>query len=361
VEWEVLRDRVVADVSVLARADMGLQTFAEEALRSLQRAVPHDGWTLNTVDPASLMPTGVYLRGGTAIGSAEHDRLWAQLEYGHHDPTSILAMVDTGRLAIGVHDLTGGDVTRSPRMRELMSPILGCTDELRGLATDGQNVWGAVFLHRRVGHFEPWEVELVRTLCPSFAHAVRLGVLELWAEGATPRGQSPATMLVLDGSGNVVLASPDGAEGLDSLRFGSEEVTGRLLVSLTAAAAVTQATGGSHHPTTRVRLTDGRWCTIHATLLRSGETDLVGVTVTESRPRELLPMFIDALDMTRRERDVLALVVRGADTKAVAEELHMSSHTVQGHLKAIFAKAGVHSRRELTALALGDRLGAVPN
>lgn len=356
-EWEVLRDRVVADVGVLARADMGLQAFAEEAMRSLQRAVPHEGWSLYSLDPRSLMPSGVRLPVEAGTGSTPHDRTWARLEYGHEDPTSILSMVQNGDVAVAVHEVTGGEISRSPRMRELMSPVLGCTDELRALATDGHNIWGAFSLQRRGGHFEGWEVELVEALCPLFARAVRSGVRELWTDRADPGREAFPTMLVLDGLGDVVLASPGDVEGLDPFGLGSTGVSGTLLVSLTAVAAAMQATEGTHHPTTRVRLADGRWCTIHATLLRSDQSTFVGVTVTESRPREMLPLIIDALQMTRRERDVLALVVCGADTRAMAEQLHMSGHTVQGHLKAIFAKAGVHSRRELTALALDGRLG----
>jgi len=357
---QILRDRVIADVSVLSRADVDLQTFAHEALHSLRRAVPHDGWTLGTLDPDSLMPTGVCLRGGSAVGSDEHDRAWAQLEYGSNDPTSVLAMAGTGRKAIGVHDSTGGEITRSARMRELMSPVLGYTDELRSLAMDRRRIWGAVFLYRSTGHFVPWEIELVESLCPSFARAVRQRVLDLWTERPVLSDEAFTTMVVLDAFGNVVLASPGGLERLVSLPAGSDKPSERLFASLAAAAAVTRLTQGRHHPTTRLRLADGRWCTLHATPLRSDESELVGVTITESRPRELLPLVVDALEMTQRERDVLALVVRGTDTRAMAEALHMSSHTVQDHLKVIFAKAGVHSRRELTALILGDQLDPIP-
>lgn len=357
---QILCDRVIADVSVLSRADVDLETFAHEAMHSLQRVVPHDGWTLGSLDPDSLMPTGVCLRGGSAVGSAAHDRAWAQLEFGSDDPTSVLAMAGAGRNAIGVHDSTEGEITRSARMRELMSPILGYTDELRSLATDGRRIWGAFFLYRSTGHFVPWEIELVESLCPSFARAVRRRVLDLWIERPILTDEAFTTMVVLDAYGNVMLESPGGLERLVSLPAGSDRTSEGLLASLAAAAAVTRLTQGRHHPTTRLRLADGRWWTLHATPLRSDESEFVGVTITETRPRELLPLIVDALKMTQRERDVLALVVCGADTRAVAEALHMSSHTVQDHLKAIFAKAGVHSRRELTALILGDQLDPVP-
>jgi len=46
---------------------------------------------------------------------------------------------------------------------------------------------------------------------------------------------------------------------------------------------------------------------------------------------------------------VTRLVARGLPTDAVAARLHLSSWTVQDHLKAIFEKVGVTTRGELVA------------
>jgi DNA-binding CsgD family transcriptional regulator len=53
--------------------------------------------------------------------------------------------------------------------------------------------------------------------------------------------------------------------------------------------------------------------------------------------------------LTPRERQVVAALVAGLDTRSVTERLFISRHTVQDHLKSVFAKIGVHSRRELVA------------
>jgi DNA-binding NarL/FixJ family response regulator len=46
---------------------------------------------------------------------------------------------------------------------------------------------------------------------------------------------------------------------------------------------------------------------------------------------------------------VVAALLAGDGTRAIAERLVISRHTVQDRLKAIFAKVGVRSRREVVA------------
>ena len=88
---------------------------------------------------------------------------------------------------------------------------------------------------------------------------------------------------------------------------------------------------------------------VHASIL-DGEVDgRVGVVVAPAREPEIARLIVEAYGLTGREREVTRLVLGGLSTREIADHLHVSPYTVQDHLKAIFAKVGVRSRRELVA------------
>lgn len=59
--------------------------------------------------------------------------------------------------------------------------------------------------------------------------------------------------------------------------------------------------------------------------------------------------------LTRSEVRAVELVARGLTNKEVAHELVVSPHTVDAHLKHVYTKLGIHSRVELTVIAMQHR------
>ncbi|MCP4543235.1 MAG: response regulator transcription factor [Chloroflexi bacterium] len=61
-------------------------------------------------------------------------------------------------------------------------------------------------------------------------------------------------------------------------------------------------------------------------------------------------------NLTRREYEVLVLLVEGLNNPGIAERLHISRSTARAHVSNIFAKLGVSNRAEAIALALRTQL-----
>ncbi len=60
--------------------------------------------------------------------------------------------------------------------------------------------------------------------------------------------------------------------------------------------------------------------------------------------------------LTRREREILRLLIAGSNTRVAAERLGVSPSTVRNHVQNLFGKLGVHSRLEAVAFATTHRI-----
>jgi DNA-binding CsgD family transcriptional regulator len=68
---------------------------------------------------------------------------------------------------------------------------------------------------------------------------------------------------------------------------------------------------------------------------------------------------LDRTPLTKREKEVVSLLVSGASTRQIAEQTGLTVATVHTYLKRIYSKLGVHSRVELVARMVGTT-GSVP-
>jgi DNA-binding NarL/FixJ family response regulator len=60
---------------------------------------------------------------------------------------------------------------------------------------------------------------------------------------------------------------------------------------------------------------------------------------------------LDEIKITRRDEDVLNLLVQGCSNKEIAEQLHISPRTVKQHLRTLFLRAGITQGRKRVKLA----------
>src|SRR5204862_427564 len=75
----------------------------------------------------------------------------------------------------------------------------------------------------------------------------------------------------------------------------------------------------------------------------------IAINLRAASATETFSLLCCTYALSQRERAVVALLVAGLDTRAVTERLFISAPTVQDHLKSVFDKIGIHSRRELLA------------
>ena len=97
----------------------------------------------------------------------------------------------------------------------------------------------------------------------------------------------------------------------------------------------------------RVLSSSGQWIVLHGASLVSDGQRRVAVIVEPAHPARITPLLMAAFGLTDREQEVTRLVLQGNSTAEIAERLVVSPHTVQEHLKNIFEKTGVRSRRDL--------------
>lgn len=86
-------------------------------------------------------------------------------------------------------------------------------------------------------------------------------------------------------------------------------------------------------------------------------TDTLNVRIVEVRRQQhvrasLIPKsLVGTEQLTRRQREVVALVIDGASNGEIAAALGTSAKTVRNHLTAITRKTGARNRTHLAAVA----------
>ncbi len=333
-------------IAELAARGYDLVTFWREATEVVAGAVSFDEtpcWY--TLDPASLLVTSHFHEGLDALPPE-----WLANEYYADDVNKLADVARSERGVSTLHEATGGDPTSSPRWHFNMT-MGGDQELIAALRTATGEVWGAVGLYREPGapFFEREEMDLVRSLAPSLADGARRALL--LGEATHPEGPESPGLVVLTDAWELESATPGVERWLSALPDGDWDA-GRLPAAVYAVAGrALRTTDGPDAPgevaVARVLSESGTWVMLHGAALVADGARRVAVIIEPAHPARISPLLMSAYGLTRREQEVTRLVLQGESTTEIAERLVVSPQTVQQHLKRIFEKTGVRSRREL--------------
>jgi DNA-binding CsgD family transcriptional regulator len=345
---DLARERAVDRIARLAAQPRDLAAFWRSSTDVIGRVVPYY-WTpcWYTLDPASLLITS-HFHDGMPHFPAE----WLADEYYRDDVGNLadVARSDTGVCTL--HEATGGDPSGSPRWHRNMT--MGGDQELTvRLRANSGEVWGALSLYREPGEpsFGDADKRFLRAVAPHLAEGARRALLV--GEASDPEGLDAPGLLILTDRWEIDSMTPGAERWLAELPEGDWDA-GRLpsaVPSLAGRALRTSANPGQpgEVAVSRVLSRGGTWIILHGACLASGSQRRVAIIVEPAHPARIYPLLMSAYGLTERERDVTRLVLQGSSTAQIAQELVVSVHTVQQHLKNIFDKTGVRSRRDLVA------------
>ncbi|REE96672.1 LuxR family transcriptional regulator [Thermomonospora umbrina] len=322
--------------------------FSRAVGEALGRAVPAEGTCLMTTDPATMLPTAEFVENG--LPADELLRL-VEIEVREPDFNTWARLAHADRPAGSLSEATAGDLDRSPRQREIRRPG-GFSDELRVVLAGSTGTWGQLTVFREAGrpYFSSAEVEFAASIAGLIADGLRRSMLL----GDAQAGDDDVGLLVLDADDGVRMSNRAAERLLDELGT-SDRAGARLPLVISSVARQARSLSGSAPRTApaparaRARTQAGRWLIVRGSLLNDGPEPQVAVMLEATRPAEMAPLMVDAYGFTDSERRVTELVAQGLSTKQIAARLHVSSYTVQDHLKSIFAKSGTGSRGDLIA------------
>jgi DNA-binding CsgD family transcriptional regulator len=340
--------------ALIERCYVGLDAVAlrGEVLRRLRAVVSIDAAFFATLDPVTLLFTSV----ASEQPLIEVAGLFLDNEFGGQDVNRFADLAVAADPVRSLDAATAGERQASVRYREIMAP-LALGDELRVVLRAAGRSWGVMCLHREQGSagFDEQEVALVRRIGPHIAEGMRRALVAATAvEGTAP--EAGIGIVVLDADLSVQSINAAAESWLARIRdedWPSPDLLPLVVQGLAAELVHAEEQHEGHEPEVRLRTSTGHWLSIRATWLHGDGPAHIAIVLEPATAGRLASMLFAARGLTPAQERVAAQVVQGRGTRQIMAELHISQHTVQEHLKGVFDKLGVRSRRELVASLLG--------
>ena len=344
--------RAVERIEAVCRSAEDTATLRIAVLDLVREVCPFDAYTWLLTDPE------------TSVGAAPY----AEVPCFSELPTLIRL-----RYTSRVHRWTSLRGARSIHLADLLPAAelrvldwcsfvsgYGVSDIATAVFRDRFGCWGWLDLWRNegTGRFDETEVDFLSGLCEPVTSGLRRCQASTFARRAEHLNLSGPAVLRLSPGLDVLEMTPQTREYLTALvppAPGQDPVPASAY-NVGAQLLAVEAGVDDHSPLARVHIRGGRWVTVRAG--RFGEPGAAGsdiaVTLEEIAPSDRVEVFARCHGMTARESEVLALLVTGAHTREIGARMFVSEHTVQDHLKSIFAKTVCHSRSALVSRALGS-------
>jgi DNA-binding CsgD family transcriptional regulator len=258
------------------------------------------------------------------------------------------ALSDVGLL----RQATGGEPERSLLWRELLHRY-DIGDVASVVFRDRYGCWGFLDLWRAgaTAEFTAQDGRYLAAVAGSVTAALRGAQAATFAEPSPRLERAGPVVLLLSRELEVLGQTPETIEYLRVLVPTDREPIPAAAYNVAAQLLANAAGVDANPPSARVHLAGGRWLTLRAAAIGADAT--IAVSIEDSSPSQRLSVFARAFGLSERERDLLSHLATGADTRQIAATLHLSEHTVQDHLKSVFAKTGSRSRRTLLSRAIG--------
>jgi DNA-binding CsgD family transcriptional regulator len=342
-------ERVRREIIRLCHAGLNSRTLRIEILKRLRIVIPIDVSFFTTADPATLLFTG-------AVVDEILERATPQFienEFLHDDVNKFSWLARSATPVGGLIQATQRELEQSPRYREILAP-LALGDELRAALITSGACWGFLCLHRDRSspQFTPAEVAFIGRLTPHMAEGLRKALL-LGSTTASKAPDEPGLLLLAEDL-SVVAITPAAERWLSEVAEVDWSRKLALPSAISAVVARLQEIERNNEvypallPKVRLRTASGHWLVLHASRLSGPSAQAqIAVIFEVARPAEIAPLIVQAYDLSKRESEIMQSVSRGLSTIEMSATFQISSNTVQDHLKSIFEKVGVRSRREL--------------
>jgi DNA-binding CsgD family transcriptional regulator len=345
--WEERAHRARRDIAALAASGLGIGDLYEAAIRRVDRDVRTELTCWVVLDPETLVISTVI--SGEARLPTRYEPLLAASEYAADQPHRFATLAGRREPVARSSDLSASARAHSIRLQEIWRP-LGVDHEVRAVFSADGTAWGAAGMVRGGSDFTDRETDFLAAVGPALAAATRLAVR---SEAAARDAQRQPAVVIIDDRGRIRTLTAEAADWRARLDLMARD---RFSIMMQVMAGGARATGVGGFRT-RIRDADGHWAVLRASPLTGGGDDGIAVTIEPAAGEQLTALLLQAYELSVREREVCGEVMAGRPTDAIADRLFISRHTVQDHLKSIFAKVGVRSRGELVARLRPDRPG----